>query len=171
MRLGQAQSQSVMGVKRPRRLRARRRSRLRRVRSLLLPSRRDAQGAAWGSSAVWWRGDDVVEVRGGVPQTWAVICSARVVIGGLLGCPRRPEQRVVGAEGPERDAEVAHAGIGGQHDVDQGQLAAHVAVLLEHVGEGGGTDRAARVSLDQGGIQGGRSDLIEQGGASAWSRW
>ncbi len=61
-----------------------------------------------------------------------------------------------------RDPEVAHAGIGGQHEVEQGRLVAGAVALLEHVGDGGGADRAAREGLGERGIQCGRADLIEQ---------
>ena len=61
-----------------------------------------------------------------------------------------------------RDAEIAHAGIGGQHEVERRGLAAGAAALLEHVGDGGGADRAAGEGLGERGLQRGRADLIEQ---------
>ena len=84
MRLGQAQSKSLIGVKRPRRLRARRRSRLRRVRSCC--SRLDEMLEELGGApaALGGEGDEIVEVGGGVVQAEGWRASASGAIGRLL---------------------------------------------------------------------------------------
>ena len=61
-----------------------------------------------------------------------------------------------------RDPEVAHAGIGREHEVDQGRLAASAAALVEHVRHGGGADRPAGEGLGERGLQRGGADVIEQ---------
>jgi hypothetical protein len=60
------------------------------------------------------------------------------------------------------DAQVADAGIGGEHEVDEGGQVAGPALLVEEVGDGGGADGHAAQSLGQGGVEQGRADLIEQ---------
>ena len=61
-----------------------------------------------------------------------------------------------------RDAEVADARVGRQHEVEQGRLAAGAAALLEHVGDGGRANSAPRERLRERGVEGGGADLIEQ---------
>ena len=61
-----------------------------------------------------------------------------------------------------RDPEVAYAGIGREHEVEQGRLAAGAAALVEHVRHGRGADRPPGEGLGERGLQRGRADLIEQ---------
>ena len=61
-----------------------------------------------------------------------------------------------------RDAEIAHAGGGRQHEVDRGRLPAGAPALIEHMGDGGGADGAAGERFREGGVEGRRADLIEQ---------
>jgi hypothetical protein len=61
-----------------------------------------------------------------------------------------------------RDPEVAHAGVGGQDEVQERRLAAGAPALLEHVGDGRGADRTPAEGLGEGRVQGGRADLIQQ---------
>jgi len=61
-----------------------------------------------------------------------------------------------------RDPQVAHAGIGGQHEGDRRRLPTGAAALLEDVGDRGGADGAAADRLRQGRIEGAGADLVEQ---------
>src|SRR3989304_3453368 len=57
---------------------------------------------------------------------------------------------------------VAYAGIGREHEVERGRLAAGAAAVVEHVRHGRGADRPPGEGLGERGLQRGRADLIEQ---------
>ena len=61
-----------------------------------------------------------------------------------------------------RNAQIAHAGIGGEHELDRGREPAGAAPGVEDMGDGSGTDRAAREGLGERDVEGTGAHLIEQ---------
>src|SRR5712691_1250729 len=161
MRVGQAQSKSVIGLNRPIRARASRRSRLRRGRSCC--------SVATRCSSSWMGLQRRLVARATRSSRWvAVWCQPRALrasfneaIGLLLG-GRRVKQRVVRAEAVGRDVEVADARIIGQDDSKRGRGVARSRALVEQMSDGGGMDRAAREGVGEGRLKRRRSVLIEQ---------
>ena len=85
-------------------------------------------------------------------------CSGARLIGSSLG----GGEGVVGVEGVRRDAEVAHAGVGGQDHVERRARAAGAGALVEDVGDGGGAEGAAGERVGEGGVELGRAVPVEE---------
>jgi hypothetical protein len=81
---------------------------------------------------------------------------------GRLLIGERREQGVVGTQGVGRDAELAHARIIGQDDVDRRRQSPSPAALVEDVRDGDGAEGAPREGLAEGGIERAGAHLVEE---------
>src|SRR5689334_6055021 len=72
-----------------------------------------------------------------------------VVFGG--GAPRG--ERVVVGERMRRDVQIPDTRVVGQHGVERWRRAGGTALLIEHMGDGGGARGAARERLAKGGVE------------------
>lgn len=68
------------------------------------------------------------------------------------------------------DGELVHAGVRGEHERHDGPEAAAVPLLLEEVRDGAGTGRLLREGGIDGGGEGGRAVVVEQGEEAAQLR-
>src|SRR6266853_1629793 len=148
-RLGQFQSKSQIGLKRPIHAARRRRSRLRRARSCSSQSSRlftqlsVATCVQWASRPLRWR-------------ALARVCKVSKLLIGLL------LELVIGFEPVRRDVGIARLDMGGEIDGDGGPFLALLAALFERQTHRVGMRHAARERLADGGLQLRGAITIEQ---------
>src|SRR2546426_1422349 len=152
--VGQAQSKSAIGLKRPRRARASRRSRPRRARSsssCWTTCSRSCVGLqrCWVARAMRSLSWAAVARRPRV-ASWSA-SGIVVVIGDLRG---GRGEAIVGGERVRRDVEVADARVVGEYDRERRGRAAGAGLLVEDMGDGGGADGAPGERLGERGVHG-----------------